>query len=160
MYVVHTLLSEVYDRLWCVSEVYEARKAGIEITGIFDPHAFSAKGMTRSLNTKTENASCATESDKAKLTAKIEAGGGFMKLDKVIRRFRRTARSDLQMAITFKSTFGIDVTDFTSSGELTMLNSKDMSDDEDDIIAEDASCEKSEGKSSRNLNEEEDNDRV
>merc|ERR1711862_493245 len=94
MYVVHTLLSEVYDRLWCASEVYEARKAGIEITAIFDPHRFSAKGMSRSMNIKTENAKCATESDKTKLTAKIKTGGGFAKLDNVIRRFRRTAKRD------------------------------------------------------------------
>jgi len=130
MYVVHTLLSEVYDRLWCVSEVYEARKAGIEITGIFDPHTYSIKVMNRSINIKTENASCATESDKVKLTAKIKAGGGFIELDKVIHRFRKNAKRDLKMAITFKSTFGINVTDLRSGAMTTNSRVNDSSNDE------------------------------
>jgi len=112
MYVIHTTKSEVYDRLWCVDEVRAARKANIEIAGIFDPNVWTLSTFNNLMTIETKNAKCSSKSDRESLTEKIVARGGFTKLDKVIHDFRKDAKRDLRMALTFESTFGTDITKY------------------------------------------------
>lgn len=63
MAVIHTTLSEVHDRLWCVDEVHKARKAGIKVFGLFDPSVWSLLDFHRTATIQTENATCFDEND-------------------------------------------------------------------------------------------------
>merc|ERR1719347_2581156 len=44
------------------------------------------------------------------LTEKIKKEGGFTKLDKVIRQFRKNSAEDLELANFFQNAFGFDLT--------------------------------------------------
>merc|ERR1711937_920525 len=114
MYVVHTSISEVYNRLWCVHEVHEAIKGNIKITGLFDPKAWTLSTFDRLMKIKTEKAECTMEDDRITLTTKIEKGEGFDELDKVIHNFRKRAKRDLIKAIAYQRTFGLDISTFES----------------------------------------------
>ena len=41
MYIIHTSISEVYTRLWCVHEVDECEANGIDMFGAFDPASWN-----------------------------------------------------------------------------------------------------------------------
>merc|ERR1712150_19715 len=54
MFVVHTTISEVYERLWCVHEIDECLVAGVDIFGVFDVSNWDnnkLKESARSINT-------------------------------------------------------------------------------------------------------------
>eukprot|EP00548_Thalassiothrix_antarctica_P010408 CAMPEP_0194156846 /NCGR_PEP_ID=MMETSP0152-20130528/69763_1 /TAXON_ID=1049557 /ORGANISM="Thalassiothrix antarctica, Strain L6-D1" /LENGTH=550 /DNA_ID=CAMNT_0038864817 /DNA_START=423 /DNA_END=2075 /DNA_ORIENTATION=+ len=114
MYVIHTSISEVYNRLWCVHEVHEASKKNIKITGLFDPKAWTLPTFDRLMKIKTENAECSMKSDKEMLKETIDSGEGFAQLDKVVHNFRKRAKRDLIKATAYQRTFGLDISTFES----------------------------------------------
>eukprot|EP00546_Thalassionema_frauenfeldii_P015524 CAMPEP_0178931804 /NCGR_PEP_ID=MMETSP0786-20121207/22152_1 /TAXON_ID=186022 /ORGANISM="Thalassionema frauenfeldii, Strain CCMP 1798" /LENGTH=703 /DNA_ID=CAMNT_0020608799 /DNA_START=191 /DNA_END=2302 /DNA_ORIENTATION=- len=106
MFVIHTTLSEVYERLWCVDEVFEAQKAGIRLFGLFDPDVWSSRDFCEKIKIETKDATCSEESDKMRLREKIKRGGGFAPLDKAIKLFRKQAHTDLGVVLVFQASFG------------------------------------------------------
>jgi len=108
MYIIHTTISEVYDRLWCVHEVDEAIEAKIEIYGAFDPASWNTKAL-KSIVTQfsTRSAKCLVASDKAMLTDLIIGRGGFDRLDNIVRDVRQQSIKDLEAVNLFEQLFGI-----------------------------------------------------
>eukprot|EP00548_Thalassiothrix_antarctica_P010310 CAMPEP_0194161358 /NCGR_PEP_ID=MMETSP0152-20130528/78897_1 /TAXON_ID=1049557 /ORGANISM="Thalassiothrix antarctica, Strain L6-D1" /LENGTH=366 /DNA_ID=CAMNT_0038871137 /DNA_START=526 /DNA_END=1626 /DNA_ORIENTATION=+ len=104
--VIHTTLSEVYERLWCVDEVYAARKAGLEVFGLFDPSVWLLSNFAKTIAIETESAKCSNENDEKMLRRKITSGGGFAPLDAAIQKFRKKAKKDLALVLKFRASFG------------------------------------------------------
>jgi len=105
MFVVHTTISELYERLWCVHEVDECIDANIPIYGAFDPVSWNDQALIEKKTVETEHAICAKE-DKIMLTALIKKRGGFARLDKEIIKTRNRSAKDLKMIHMFEQLFG------------------------------------------------------
>eukprot|EP00548_Thalassiothrix_antarctica_P009059 CAMPEP_0194156480 /NCGR_PEP_ID=MMETSP0152-20130528/68508_1 /TAXON_ID=1049557 /ORGANISM="Thalassiothrix antarctica, Strain L6-D1" /LENGTH=236 /DNA_ID=CAMNT_0038864185 /DNA_START=15 /DNA_END=725 /DNA_ORIENTATION=- len=108
MFVIHTLISEVYTRLWCVFEVNEGLHAKIEMTGLFDPTVWTLSAFKKMMKVDTKVAQC-HPNDRNDLVRKIEAQGGFWRLDKAILQFRKEAFRDLKSALKMKILLGVQV---------------------------------------------------
>eukprot|EP00555_Chaetoceros_dichaeta_P000294 CAMPEP_0198276882 /NCGR_PEP_ID=MMETSP1447-20131203/65551_1 /TAXON_ID=420782 /ORGANISM="Chaetoceros dichaeta, Strain CCMP1751" /LENGTH=316 /DNA_ID=CAMNT_0043971865 /DNA_START=866 /DNA_END=1816 /DNA_ORIENTATION=+ len=110
MFIIHTTISEVYERLWCVHEIDEAIEANIQIYGAFDPASWNDKAL-KSIVTgfSTVSAECTGEDHKKTLTRSINSRGGFDKLDKIVRDVRQQSIKDLESANLFGQLFGMSI---------------------------------------------------
>jgi len=109
MFVVHTTISEVYDRLWCVHEMDECLVVGLNTFGVFDLASWDNNKLKLSTTSvKTCDADCQGK-DKAMLTNLINFRGGFDRLDNEIRKVRQQSMKDLATAHLFKRLFGTDI---------------------------------------------------
>ena len=96
MMVIHTSISDVYERLWVVHEADEARAAGITIRGLFDLDSFEAKDVKKLASTvNTRAAGVSVESDRILIQARIDEHGGYEELDERIRQLRDEMNSHL-----------------------------------------------------------------
>jgi len=112
MFIIHTTISEVYERLWCVHEADEAIEAEIKIYGAFDPASWNTtalKGIVT--NFSTQSATCEVESDRKMLTNLINdrGRGGFDRLDKRIRKVRQQSIQDLDAVNLFEQLFSMNI---------------------------------------------------
>jgi len=110
MFILHTTISEVYERLWCVHEVDEAFEAKIRICGAFDSTSWNTKALksiVTSLSTKI--AKCEGESDKEMLTNLVNDRGGFDRLDRIIRDVRKQSIQDLEVVNLFEQLFSTSI---------------------------------------------------
>eukprot|EP00929_Paragymnodinium_shiwhaense_P044755 TRINITY_DN22944_c0_g1_i3.p1 TRINITY_DN22944_c0_g1~~TRINITY_DN22944_c0_g1_i3.p1 ORF type:complete len:552 (-),score=136.98 TRINITY_DN22944_c0_g1_i3:54-1709(-) len=92
MLVIHTSKAEIYNRLWCVYEVNEAREADVQ------PVAAVSMGYLMKcmqdldgfddLKVNTEEAICFSKEDAERITQKVLDGGGFEILNSKIWEFR------------------------------------------------------------------------
>jgi len=110
MFIIHTTISEVYERLWCVHEADEAVEAKIGIYGAFDPASWNTK-LLKSIVTSfsSRSAECQGESDKEMLTDLINARGGFDRLDSIVRDVRKQSIKDLEAANLFEQLFSMSI---------------------------------------------------
>jgi len=110
MFIIHTTISEVYERLWCVHEIDEAIEANIQIYGAFDPASWNDKAL-KSIVTgfSTVSAECTGEDHKKTLTKSINNRSGFDKLDKIVRDVRQQSIKDLESANLFGQLFGMSI---------------------------------------------------
>jgi len=110
MFIIHTTISEVYERLWCVHEVDEAIEAKIEIYGAFDPASWNAKAL-KSITTSfsTKSSICQGESDKEMLTNLVNCRGGFDRLDCIVRDVRQQSIKDLEAVNLFEQLFSMSI---------------------------------------------------
>ena len=106
MSVIHTTLSEVYERLWCVDEVHAAHKASLEDFGLFAPSVWLLSNFAKIIAIEIESAKCSNENDEKMLRRKITSRGGFAPLDAAIQKFREKAKKDLALVLKFLASFG------------------------------------------------------
>ena len=113
MFVVHTTISEVYERLWVVHEADVGIKAGLPMSGLFDMYRWSIDifDIKCCAPVDTRNSKCGSEKDRAYIESLIlqdseEAGGGYERLDEVISMLRLEMKDDLKKLITPKATRG------------------------------------------------------
>jgi len=125
MFIIHTLISEVYDRLWCVLEVHEGMQAKIELSGLFDPTVWKLSAFKNMMKVNTEGAKCAP-SDRQKLVTKINEQGGFIRLDKEILGFRKSAYQDLKIALKFEALLGVDILNLKEVDYVAPSTNKDV----------------------------------
>ena len=110
MFIIHTTISEVYERLWCVHEVDEAIEANVEIYGAFDPASWNAKALKSIVTSfSTETAECQGESDKIMLTDLVNDRGGFDRLDSRVRDVRQQCITDLKAVNLFEQLFSMSI---------------------------------------------------
>ena len=110
MFIIHTTISEVYERLWCVHEADEAIEAKIEIYGAFDPASWNATALKDIVSSfSTQSAECQGESDKNMLTSLINNRGGFDRLDRIVRDVRQQSIKDLEAVNLFEELFSVSI---------------------------------------------------
>ena len=110
MFIIHTTISEVYERLWCVHEVDEAIEAKIEIYGVFDPASWNDKALASIVASfSTTSAECQGESDKEMLTNLINDRGGFDRLDRIVQDVRQQSIKDLETINLFEQLFSVRI---------------------------------------------------
>ena len=96
MYVLHTTIYEVYQRLWTVHEVDEASEANIELKGQCDYARFQLSSLEEALAIDTTKAQC-REEDRLMLDTKIRSrSGGYQRLDNKIAQFRQSMMQDFK----------------------------------------------------------------
>jgi len=112
MYVFHTTVTEVYERLWCVLEINECVDAKVSVLGAFDLSSWDNKKLRGIIKkTNTCEAECGNDRDKKMLTDIImRKPGGFKILDKKIKEVRQRSIADLVSAHTFQWLFGVEIT--------------------------------------------------
>ena len=110
MFIIHTTISEVYERLWCVHEADEAVEAKIGIYGAFDPASWNTK-VLKSIVTSfsSRSAECQEESDRIMLTDLINERGGFDRLDSIVRDVRQQSIKDLEAVNLFEQLFSMSI---------------------------------------------------
>jgi len=100
MLVIHTTRMELYGRLWCVFEVNEADKAGVDpraapsmnyLVEFFLQTTEGGKTRDELCQVKTEDAECKSKEDMKMIQGLIKEGKGFGALDRKITSFRRKA---------------------------------------------------------------------
>jgi len=111
MFIIHTTISEVYERLWCVHEIDEAIEAKIKIYGAFDPASWNAKALKVMVKDPicTEDAKCQEESDKIMLTQLIIGREGFDMLDSTVMDVRQRSIKDLEALNLFEQLFSMSI---------------------------------------------------
>eukprot|EP00593_Proboscia_inermis_P000572 CAMPEP_0171299708 /NCGR_PEP_ID=MMETSP0816-20121228/8565_1 /TAXON_ID=420281 /ORGANISM="Proboscia inermis, Strain CCAP1064/1" /LENGTH=342 /DNA_ID=CAMNT_0011775727 /DNA_START=222 /DNA_END=1247 /DNA_ORIENTATION=- len=115
MFIIHTTIYEVYERLWCVHEVDEAIEANIEICGAFDPTSWNDKALKSIVTSfSTRSAECQGQSDKEMLTKLINHRGGFERLDIMVREVRQNSIKDLEAANLFEQLFSMSISSVDS----------------------------------------------
>ena len=111
MFIIHTTISEVYERLRCVHEADEAIQAKIEIYGAFDPASWNDKALKSIVTSfSTVSAKCQGDNDKDMLTNLINDRGGFDRLDKIVRDVRQQSIKDLEVVNLFEQLFSMIIT--------------------------------------------------
>jgi len=121
MFLIHTTLVEVLNRLWCVHEVDEAVLAGIKIFGAIDTNRWTEKQFDKMVDTVcTRNAVC-QDQDREMLTNLIQERGGFDRLDKEAVGVRKQAKSDLLAALSFQQLFSMDISSIERIDQKTPL---------------------------------------
>ena len=96
MFVVHTSIADVYERLWVVHEADEARAAGIKIRGLFDLDSFKAEDIKKlEASVDTQKAQVSVESDRVFIEKRINEHGGYEKLDARIKELRSEMNNHL-----------------------------------------------------------------
>jgi len=66
MYVLHTTVAEVHERLWCVHEINECVTANVKVFGAFDISSWDNKKIQGFINgTKTSEVECQDKDKKA-----------------------------------------------------------------------------------------------
>ena len=109
MFIIHTTISEVYERLWCVHEVDEAVEAGIEIYGAFDPASWNDGALKNIVSGfSTISAECEGD-DKEMLTNLINDRGGFDRLDSRVKKVREQSIKDLETVNLFEQLFSMSI---------------------------------------------------
>jgi len=110
MFIIHTTISEVYERLWCVHEADEAIEAKIEIYGAFDPASWNTKALKDIVTSfSTQSATCQGESDKETLTNLVNDRGGFDRLDRIVKDIRQQSIKDLEAVNLFEQLFSMNI---------------------------------------------------
>ena len=69
--VILIILSVVYERLWCINEVYAARKARIEVFCLFYPSVLLLLNFAETIVIKTESRKCSEKKDEVMLERKL-----------------------------------------------------------------------------------------
>jgi len=106
MVVVPTRQADMYNRLWCVYEIFFAAvKVGIRVD--------IAKTLIACGACTSEMARCSNEDDQQRLQAEIKEAGGFTCVDSAVLRERR--ESEFKIALGFASAFFLGVLGSVSS---------------------------------------------
>eukprot|EP00933_Yihiella_yeosuensis_P078799 TRINITY_DN9068_c0_g1_i1.p1 TRINITY_DN9068_c0_g1~~TRINITY_DN9068_c0_g1_i1.p1 ORF type:complete len:659 (+),score=155.60 TRINITY_DN9068_c0_g1_i1:149-2125(+) len=87
MVVIQTSTAEVYERLWCVYEIAEALKSGVNVCCVTSNRDTSKKLKQAEANTQA--AQCSRVEDERMIRSQILEHGGFEQLDKTIDEFRQ-----------------------------------------------------------------------
>lgn len=114
MCVVHTRSANVYERLWCVFELYVALESNIVVRGAVDTQHVCdivCRGTSKSANAK-----CGYQKDTDKITVDVMAAGGFERLDDVIRTFRCQMAAELGLCVAYNHEG--DLASLSQTGEL------------------------------------------
>jgi len=103
MAILHTTISEVYGRLWVAHEADVGIDAEIQMRGAFDFYRWTLDKFQRAEAVHTKDGGIGVEKDRVMIDGLIMAGGGYERLDAVIRDFRGHMRSDLEAMLAIKS---------------------------------------------------------
>lgn len=98
IFVMHTTISEVYERLWVAHEADVGIEAHIEMRGLFDRYRWSTSTF-KSNNIKTIDGKCGVKKDRKYIHGLILERGGYERLDRVIRSFRGSMVQELRRII-------------------------------------------------------------
>lgn len=97
MFVLHTTLSEVYERLWVVHEADVGVDSKIPIRGAFDLYMWNVdKFRAKQESIDTSKGECGVEKDRQMIHDLIMKRGGYERLDKTIVTFRATMLNELK----------------------------------------------------------------
>jgi hypothetical protein len=112
MFVIHTTLSEVYDRLWVVHEADTAEAASISVNGIFDVNCWEQpRWCSRKNSIRTQEGKCGVEADREFIDKLVRARGGYARLDAFISKFRKRMDDALNQALEFDEVMGLLVSE-------------------------------------------------
>ena len=95
MFVLHTTISEVYDRLWVAHEADVGIDAKLQMRGLFDMYRWTVQKFESAATVKTCDGKCGVEKDRAYIERLIMQRGGFGRLDDVIATFRTKMLAEL-----------------------------------------------------------------
>lgn len=88
MFVLHTTLSEVYERLWVAHEADVGVDQKLQMRGLFDMYRWEVETFKKGAEVKTTNGMCSVEKDRMFIHELIMKRGGYARLDEVIKNFR------------------------------------------------------------------------
>ena len=77
MFVLHTTVSEVYDRLWVAHEADVGIDAALQIRGLFDMYRWSVEKFELISAVKTSEGTCSVEKDCVVIENLINQRGGY-----------------------------------------------------------------------------------
>merc|ERR1712190_470041 len=106
MCVLHTTISEVYDRLWVAHEADVATDAGLNIRGLFDGYRWTEDKFHQIERVSTEAGKCGVEKDRAYIERLIKERGGYLRLDETIATFRKEMGNQLHELLRVKGDKG------------------------------------------------------
>ena len=103
MYVLHTTLSEVYERLWVAFEADAGTDAGLAMNGLFDVDRWKLEQARQAWGAvQTRNGKCGVDKDRAFIESRIKDGvckgdlqAGYERLDGVVATFRSKMQGQL-----------------------------------------------------------------
>ena len=122
MFVLHTTLYEVYDRLWVTYELNAACRNGIQVTGLFDTHRWSVEKFWTCLRIDTRAGSCSLQKDRELIDAEIRSTeGGYAMLDATVADIRAEMRDEL-MALIRQDTTGFRRNSLKSTGSRSSID--------------------------------------
>ena len=96
MLVLHTTISEVYDRLWVVHEADVGTHAQLQIRGLFDMYRWTIDKFEAAAEVKTKEGKVGSEEDRTYIDELIKQRGGYERLDLVIKAFRQQMGTELR----------------------------------------------------------------
>jgi len=123
MFVLHTTVSEVYDRLWVVHEADVAVTANVLIRGLFDMYTWTTEQFRVAASVKTIEGKCGVENDRAYIDGLILARGGYERLDCVIKKLRTRMLEDLGILLNCNDTKTSGSSMGSSSGSMSHCES-------------------------------------
>ena len=100
-------------------------QAKIELSGLFDPTVWKLSDFKNMMKVNTEEAKRAP-SDREKLVTKINEQGGFIRLDKKILGFCKSAYQDLKIALNFEALLEVDILNFEKVNYVAPSSNKDI----------------------------------
>jgi len=96
MLVLHTTISEVYERLWVAHEADVGIDSKIQMRGLFDMYRWTVERFEKASAVKTSEGKCGVVKDRAYIDGLIKQRGGYERLDDVIGQFRTRMLGDLR----------------------------------------------------------------
>lgn len=106
MFVIHTTISEVYERLWVTHEADVATEAKIQMRGLFDMYRWTVEKFELATAVRTSEGKCGVERDRAHIEGLIMQRGGYERLDDVISTLRQAMRDALSSLLAKKKIDG------------------------------------------------------
>ena len=100
MFVLHTTVSEVYERLWVAHEADVGISAEVPIKGLFDMYRWRLERFDGAASVKTAEGKCGVESDRQYIDGLIRKRGGYERIDQTISEFRGRMREDLRQTLS------------------------------------------------------------
>lgn len=99
MFVLHTTVSEVYDRLWVAHEADVGIDAKLQMRGLFDMYRWTVEKFESAAAVKTCDGKVGVEKDRAYIEGLIMTRGGYERLDGVIAEFRKKMLVELKVLL-------------------------------------------------------------
>ena len=102
MFVLHTTISEIYERLWVAHEADEGIAANIDIRGLFDMYRWTTERFASAADVETSGGKLGVQKDRDYIDGLIRQRGGYERLDAVIAKFRKKMLQDLSKLLEVK----------------------------------------------------------
>jgi len=96
IFVLHTSMYEVYERLWVAHEADVGQACNVQMRGLFDMYRWTIRRFEQATPVKTSEGKCGNTRDRAYIDGLVQERGGYERLDRVIVDFRAVMLRDLK----------------------------------------------------------------